>query len=106
MNTASDNVIGNREANLTRTHERRRHRLFPAPTPVDVLQHHDQIVDDEAHRDRAIIERLSRSNRAGTSPRTHPMMENGSARLGMTVARTSHRNTKMTMTTSTSVRAM
>ena len=35
-----------------------------------------------------------------------PMMENGSARLGMTVAQTFRRNTKMTMMTSASVSSM
>ena len=54
----------------------------------------------------AIIERLSRLKFSRYITAKVPMMENGSARLGMMVAEKFRRNRKMTMTTRPSVRSM
>ncbi len=54
----------------------------------------------------AIIDRLSRLYPSMYMTANVPMIEKGSARLGMTVAHTFRRNTKMTMITSASVSAM
>ena len=54
-------------------------------------------------RMRAIIDRLSRLYPSMYISAKVPMIEKGSARLGMTVAQTFRRNTKITMMTSASV---
>jgi hypothetical protein len=69
---------------------------------IDVLQHHDRVVDDEADRTGSAP---SSTGCRGCSPSMYmtanvPMIEKGSARLGMTVAQTFRRKTKMTMMTS------
>src|SRR4029079_7054829 len=54
----------------------------------------------------AIIDRLSRLYPSMYMTANVPMIENGNARLGMTVAHTFRRNTKMTMITRASVSSM
>ncbi len=90
------------EADLARALERGLERLHPVlDVPDDVLQHHDGVVDDEAHgQASARAARCCRSNSRSTYIAAKvPMSETGRASVGIKVAVSDFRNRKMTSTT-------